>query len=110
MKVGCFDEYFYGLKEIKTNDDIDNFIEDNRLNYYSLEDLCTKRLVDLTKGTLYSYDKGAKEFSSCYYLDCCHNENNDGSCSLRRTELAKNKTIAMIKNTDFSYILDYIKK
>ncbi len=25
LKVGCFDEYFYGLSEIKTNRDIDNF-------------------------------------------------------------------------------------
>ncbi|MBE5735691.1 MAG: hypothetical protein E7361_04535 [Clostridiales bacterium] len=25
LKVGCFDEYFYGLKEIKSNKDIDNF-------------------------------------------------------------------------------------
>ena len=25
LKVGCFDEYFYGLKEIRTNVDIDNF-------------------------------------------------------------------------------------
>lgn len=25
LKVGCFDEHFYGLKEIKTNKDIDNF-------------------------------------------------------------------------------------
>lgn len=25
LKVGCFDEHFYGLKEVKTNDDIDNF-------------------------------------------------------------------------------------
>jgi predicted metal-dependent peptidase len=25
LKVGCFDEYFYGLKEIKTSRDIDNF-------------------------------------------------------------------------------------
>lgn len=96
------------LKSNLIKDDIDDFIEKNRLRFYSLEDLCTQRLMFLTKGTPYSYSKSASSFSNCYYLNCCNSSNNNGNCDIRRSDLAKNKVKNMIVGTDFEYFLSYI--
>lgn len=100
-------EYFL-LKSNLIKDDIDDFIEKNRLKFYSLEDLCTQRLIFLTRGTLYPYSKSNNSFSSCYYLDCCSNINNNGNCDIRRSKLAKDKVKNMIIDTDFEYFLSCI--
>lgn len=93
------------LKSNFIKDDIDTIISMDRLKFYSLEDLCTQRLISLTKGTIYHYSKSGTGFSPCYYLDCCSNTKNDGSCNLRRSAVARNKIVNMVVNTDFQYLL-----
>lgn len=85
---------------------LDSVIESDRLKHYSLEDLFTKRLISLTRDCIYSYSKSSDEFSVCYYLDCCKNKRNKGTCSMRRSGLSKNKLTNLLRGTKFEYLLE----
>lgn len=81
-------------------------IERDRLKFHSLEALFEQRLKEITAGMIYKYNKSAKEFPVCYYKDCCSNKSNYHVCELRTRYINKNKFIEMLRDTEFSFLLE----
>lgn len=104
-------EYLLLKSNLILDNNLDDFVNDNRLKFNSLETLYTYRLKELTKGTLLSYKKKADEFSLCYYKNCCSNNNYRSSdCDLRKKFYKKDKFEKMLKDTEFSDFLELVDK
>jgi hypothetical protein len=96
------------LKSNIYNYDIDSFIKEHFLEYISIEELSTIKLCELSSGHYYSYSKSTKSFKKCYYEDCCSLKSNKGDCDMRR-RLSGDKFEALLKGTEFEYLLDISK-
>ena len=99
-------EYLLLISKMIDDTGLEDFVENSRLKYQSLERLFTSRLSDLTKDTLYNYSKSSEKCSVCYYEVCCSNKRNTkGDCEKRRLFLDKDKIGKMLKDTKFEILL-----
>lgn len=105
-------EYMLLRSNLIKDENLEEFVEENKLKYISLESLFTERLKSITKETLYSYSKSSQNFSVCYWMDCCANKKYQSNLSCRWINKwrGKNKFVELLKNTIFEYFLNWSRQ
>lgn len=63
-------EYYLLNAKFINDKDLNDYLKVNILKFQSKEQLYTRRLIDLTKDTSYSYSKSEKTLKECYYKNC----------------------------------------